>query len=218
MNIEQQKNILLKRNEQIKDLKTLSSAQIDQLMQEIKAEHQKLIFAEAQETDLELKKLWRQLSQQNESQLTVVSQYLSVQYQHLAKSSAPKTPIWQNTLRAFLVGGLICTIGQLVINYCTVYQQMEFKVASGLASVVIILLAGLLTGLGIYDEIGRFGGAGSMVPISGFSNSIVSAALEFKREGMVYGIGAKIFTIAGPVILYGTLTAVVIGLIHFIIG
>ena len=90
--------------------------------------------------------------------------------------------------------------------------------ASGLASVVIVILAGLLTGLGVYDEIGRFGGAGSMVPISGFSNSIVSAALEFKREGMVYGIGAKIFTIAGPVILYGTLTAVIIGLIHFIIG
>lgn len=218
MNIEQQKNILLKRNEQIKGLKNLSSAQIDQLMQEIKAEHQKLIFAESKETDPELKKVWRQLSQQNENQSTVVSQYLSVQYQHLAKSSAPKTPVWQNTLRAFAVGGLICTIGQLVINYCTVYQQMEFKVASGLASVVIVILAGLLTGLGVYDEIGRFGGAGSMVPISGFSNSIVSAALEFKREGMVYGIGAKIFTIAGPVILYGTLTAVIIGLIHFIIG
>ncbi len=113
---------------------------------------------------------------------------------------------------------LICTIGQLVINYCSVYQQMEFKIASGLASVVIVILAGVLTGLGVYDEIGRFGGAGSMVPISGFSNSIVSAALEFKREGMVYGIGAKIFTVAGPVILYGTLTAVIIGLIHFIIG
>ena len=142
----------------------------------------------------------------------------SDEYAAFVDSLSPRSPIWGDLLCAGLVGGVICTIGQLVINYCTVYQQMEFKVASGLASVVIVILAGLLTGLGVYDEIGRFGGAGSMVPISGFSNSIVSAALEFKREGMVYGIGAKIFTIAGPVILYGTLTAVIIGLIHFIIG
>ena len=86
------------------------------------------------------------------------------------------------------------------------------------ASITIVILTGILTGIGVYDEIGRFGGAGSMVPISGFANSVVSAALEFKREGMIYGIGAKIFQIAGPVILYGTLASVAIGLIYYMAG
>lgn len=218
MNIQQQKNILTQRKNRLNYLKNMSSAEIDQLVLELKEEHQHLIYAEASAEDQQSQKLWRQLSKQSENQLAVVNQYLSVQYQRLAKNSAPKVPVLSNAFRAFLVGGIICTIGQLVINYFVVVQGMEFKMASGLASVSIILLAGLLTGIGIYDEIGRFGGAGSMVPISGFANSIVSAALEFKREGMVYGIGAKIFTIAGPVILYGILTAVIIGLVHFIIG
>ena len=105
-----------------------------------------------------------------------------------------------------------------MINLLTLYTALDAKTISALGSVSIILLTAVLTGFGIYDEIGRFGGAGSMVPISGFANSIVSAALEFKREGMVYGIGAKIFTVAGPVILYGTLSSVIIGLISYIGG
>lgn len=217
MDTEQQSTILHKRQEKLAQIKNMSSEQIAQLLQELQAEHQQLIFAEAQEKNVRLQKKWRKLSGENEKQQTVVKAYQNIGYQHLAQAAAPKTPVVKNALRAFVVGGTICLIGQLVINWCMVYQQMAFKTASGLASVTIILLAGLLTGLGVYDEIGRFGGAGSMVPISGFANSIVSAALEFKREGMVYGIGAKIFTIAGPVILYGVLTAVIVGLVHFII-
>ena len=105
-----------------------------------------------------------------------------------------------------------------MINLVTVLYGADFKSASALASITIVVITAFLTGFGIYDEIGRFGGAGSMVPISGFANSVVSAALEFKREGMIYGIGAKIFTIAGPVILYGTLASVVIGMIYYLLG
>lgn len=108
--------------------------------------------------------------------------------------------------------------GQLVINFMMLSYDADFKSASALASITIVVITAILTGIGVYDEIGRYGGAGSMVPISGFANSVVSAALEFKREGMIYGIGAKIFTIAGPVILYGTVASVVIGMIYYLLG
>ena len=105
-----------------------------------------------------------------------------------------------------------------MINLVTVLYGADFKSASALASITIVVITAFLTGFGIYDEIGRFGGAGSMVPISGFANSVVSAALEFKREGMIYGIGAKIFTIAGPVILYGTAASWLYGIFYWIFG
>ena len=124
----------------------------------------------------------------------------------------------KNIGRAFLVGGLICAFGQLIINSVMLQYGLDFKEAAPFASITIVIIASLLTGIGVYDEIGRYGGAGSMVPISGFANSVVSAALEFKREGMIYGIGAKIFQIAGPVILYGTLASVIIGLIYYVMG
>ena len=115
------------------------------------------------------------------------------------------------------MGGTICTAGQIVILLMQGLYDMEFRSASAMASVTVVIVTAVLTGIGIYDEIGRFGGAGSMVPISGFSNSIVSAALEWKSSGMIYGIGAKIFTIAGPVILYGTMASVFLGLIYYIL-
>lgn len=217
MNFVQQKNIILTRQKQLANLKTMDQAAIDRLTATLKKEHQQLAYCEAQEAGTNRAENWHQLLKENENQMSLINQYVSVQYQRLVKTTIPKAPVLANTLRAFFVGGCICLLGQLVINYF-VLSGIEVKTAAGFASVTVIILTGILTGLGIYDEIGRFGGAGSMVPISGFANSVVSAALEFKREGMIYGIGAKIFTVAGPVILYGTLTAVVLGLIKFLLG
>ena len=185
MKLTEQRNHIMEREKRLRQLKNMSSEEIDQLILTLKEEHQQLVYAEAQEHEPKAQRDWRKLAVLNENQLAAVNQYLSVQYQRLAKSSSPEVPVAANAFRAFLVGGLICTFGQLIINYLVAYQGLDFKLASGLASVTIVIIAGFLTGLGVYDEIGRFGGAGSMVPISGFANSIVSAALEFKREGMV---------------------------------
>ena len=139
------------------------------------------------------------------------------EYNEYIKRHQPPSPMGMDVLRAFLVGGTICTAGQIVILLMQGLYDMEFRSASAMASVTVVIVTAVLTGIGIYDEIGRFGGAGSMVPISGFSNSIVSAALEWKSSGMIYGIGAKIFTIAGPVILYGTMASVFLGLVYYIL-
>lgn len=199
----------------LSQLKTMSESKITQLKNELQKEHINLIAAQVS-APKNAQKDYDTLLLHNERQMKIVNDYQHTQYQRLIASEAPKKPIVKNTLRAFLVGGLICVIAQLVMNFLTINTSLETKTISGLASVSIIIITAILTGLGIYDEIGRFAGAGSMVPISGFANSIVSAAMEFKREGMVYGIGAKIFTVAGPVILYGTVASVLIGLIAFL--
>lgn len=199
----------------LSQLKTMSESSIAQLKSELQKEHISLIASQVA-APLKQQKTYDILILHNERQMKIINDYQHTQYQRLIASEAPKKPIIKNTLRAFLVGGLICIIAQLVMNFLTINTTLETKTISGLASVSIIILTAVLTGLGIYDEIGRFGGAGSMVPISGFANSIVSAAMEFKREGMVYGIGAKIFTVAGPVILYGTIASVLIGLIAYL--
>lgn len=198
-------------------LKTMSEEKISALKTELAREHKKLVRALAAASSGEQEK-YNILLKRNERQMQIVNHYTFARYKKFAQSESPSKPIAKNTLRAFLTGGLICIIAQTVINLLTIYTALDAKTASALGSVSIIVLTAVLTGFGIYDEIGRFGGAGSMVPISGFANSIVSAALEFKREGMVYGIGAKIFTVAGPVILYGTLASVIIGLISYIGG
>jgi len=143
-------------------------------------------------------------------QTNLIKKYLKFRYARLVQKCAPKTPILKNALAAFLVGGTICSIGQIFLN---IFMQngLPFKEAGTFTAMVMVFLGALLTGLGVYDEIGRFGGAGSMVPITGFANSIVSPALEYKREGYVAGVGAKVFTIAGPVLLYGSLMSVLIG-------
>ena len=199
----------------LSQLKTMSESSIAQLKSELQKEHISLIASQVA-APLKQQKTYDTLILHNERQMKIINDYQHTQYQRLIASEVPKKPIIKNTLRAFLVGGLICIIAQLVMNFLTINTTLETKTISGLASVSIIILTAVLTGLGIYDEIGRFGGAGSMVPISGFANSIVSAAMEFKREGMVYGIGAKIFTVAGPVILYGTVASVLIGLIAYL--
>lgn len=139
---------------------------------------------------------------------------LQKQYQDKVNGIAPKPPVIKNILWAFCVGGLICCIGQFVQNYFFDGGMIK-KDAAAATSSVMVFLGAFLTGLGIYDEIGKRAGAGSVVPITGFANSIVSCAMEFKREGFVFGIGAKMFVIAGPVIVYGLVTAFIVGLIRW---
>ncbi len=137
-------------------------------------------------------------------------------YKILAQQYTPKPTIVKNVIRAFAVGGIICAIGQVIINFFVSIGLTRVE-ASTAATATMIFLGALLTGLGIYDEIGKFGGAGSIVPVTGFSNSIVSPAMEFRREGYVLGVGAKLFTVAGPVLVYGIATSIVVGVIYFLI-
>jgi stage V sporulation protein AC len=132
-----------------------------------------------------------------------------------SNKTAPKVPLVKNMLWAFGVGGLICMIGQ---GFVFLFRHFGLapKEASTAGTCVLIVLGALLTGLGVYDGIGKRAGAGSIVPVTGFSNSISSAALEFKREGFLYGVGARIFTVAGPVILYGVSVSILVGLIHLL--
>ncbi|WP_227767792.1 stage V sporulation protein AC [Zhaonella formicivorans] len=128
----------------------------------------------------------------------------------------PKPPLVRNAVGAFLVGGMICLIAQLFLN-AFVGLGLPQKEASTATTVVMVFLGALLTGVGIYDNIAKFAGAGSIIPITGFANSIVSPALEFKREGFVYGVAAKMFTIAGPVLAYGFLVSIIVGLIYYLL-
>ena len=137
-------------------------------------------------------------------------------YKQFADAHAPRSPVLADCLRAFLVGGLICTLAQ---GLTTVYGSvcgMPKEDAGLLTSVTLIFLAALLTGLGIFPKIAKFAGAGTLVPITGFANSVVSPAIDSRAEGLVLGVGAKIFTVAGPVLLYGTLAGAVYGVIYWI--
>ncbi|MCX7780251.1 MAG: stage V sporulation protein AC [Negativicutes bacterium] len=138
-------------------------------------------------------------------------------YQERFNQVKPKPPIFKNIIWAFIIGGLICTLGQYIQDY---FVSIGFskKDAGGPTSAVLIFLGAFFTGLGVYDELGRLAGAGSIVPITGFANSIVAPAMEWKREGYVFGVGAKMFTIAGPVIVYGTVTAMLVGFIRWLMG
>lgn len=137
------------------------------------------------------------------------------QYQEKVEQIAPKPPILKNVIWAFLVGGLICTIGQFTQDFF-LSMELSKKDAAACTSAFMVFLGAFLTGLGVYDEIGKHAGAGSIVPITGFANSIVACAMEFKREGFVFGIGAKMFVIAGPVIVYGLVTAFFVGIVRWI--
>lgn len=126
----------------------------------------------------------------------------------------PPTQHFKNCFRAFLVGGLICCVGQFLrIIYEKVFGLYGDELA-GLVSVTLIFLGTLLTGFGVYDRIGRYAGAGSIVPITGFANSVASPAIEFKTEGLVYGLAAKMFIVAGPIIVYGVLAGTIVGIIY----
>ena len=130
---------------------------------------------------------------------------------------SPKSSPFKNMFWAYLIGGLICALGQVIIEIFVQYG-VEDKVASTFASCILIAIAACATGLGIYDKLGRFAGAGSTVPITGFSNAMVAPAIEFRSEGMIYGLGAKMFTVAGPVVVNGVVISFFIAVIHFILG
>ena len=138
-------------------------------------------------------------------------------YDRMTKEASPNTKSWRNIPLAFLIGGLICTLGQGLMEFYR-SQGLPKDEDSTWASVSLVFLSALLTGMKVYDNIAKFGGAGTLVPITGFANAVVSPAMEFKSEGFVLGLGAKMFIIAGPVIVYGITAAVVYGLILFFMG
>lgn len=144
-----------------------------------------------------------------------VQQLKQQQYQDKVDQVTPKPPLFKNLCWAFVVGGLICILGQGINDYF-VAQGFDDKSASAHASVILVFLGAFLTGIGVYDELGKRAGAGSVIPITGFANSVVAPAMEFKREGYVFGIGAKMFVIAGPVLVYGMVTAFIIGFIYWL--
>jgi stage V sporulation protein AC len=137
------------------------------------------------------------------------------EYEKLSASLAPKSPIWKDCFHAFWIGGLICVVGQLFINAYTALGLPK-QDASTFASMSLVALSALLTGLSLYDDIAKHAGAGTLVPITGFANAVSAPAVEFKTEGMILGTAAKMFTIAGPVIVYGISAGVVYGLIYWI--
>ena len=139
------------------------------------------------------------------------------EYNRYVARLAQKSPLGKDLLRSFLVGGLICVIGQLILNGFTALDLSEQDAAAA-TSVSLVFLSAVLTGLSVYDDIAKFAGAGTLVPITGFANAVVSPAIEFKAEGFVSGMAAKMFIIAGPVIVYGTVASVLYGLILVIFG
>ncbi len=138
-------------------------------------------------------------------------------YQAFVRQYHPPRPVLRNCVLAFLVGGTICAIGQGLLNLFMV-QGLPLKEATGPALAVLVAMGALLTGLGVYDDIGRIGGMGAALPISGFANAITAPALEFKREGYVFGIGQRLFQIAGPVVVYGMVAAVAMATIRIVLG
>ena len=138
------------------------------------------------------------------------------EYDKIVKKNSPKSKLFTNCIKAFLIGGLICTIGQALTN-AYIALSIEEPNARTLTSATLIFLGGLLTSIGIYDNIAKCAGAGTLVPITGFANSVAAPCIEFQKEGQVFGIGVKVFTIAGPVILYGVFTSFVLGLIFMIL-
>ncbi len=141
---------------------------------------------------------------------------LQKKYNDYVKQVTPTHNLWWNMAKAFVTGGIICCIGQFILNVCENYG-LDQKTSGSWCSMLLILLSVLLTGLNLYPSIANWGGAGALVPITGFANGVAAPAIEFQKEGQVFGIGCKIFTIAGPVILYGIFSSWVLGLIYWVL-
>lgn len=139
------------------------------------------------------------------------------EYGEYVKTKMPKSPVFTDCLKAFSVGGIICVAGECILR---IYSSLglDKESASLAASVTLIFLSALLTGLNIYPKIGKFAGAGSLVPITGFANSVVSPAIEAKPEGLILGVGAKVFSVSGPVILFGIISSMIAGVIYYLLG
>lgn len=136
-------------------------------------------------------------------------------YQDYVDQKSPNSPIIKNCFNAFWVGGLICSIGQIIFDFCK-FRGMDVQISNTIVSVILIGLSAFLTGLNLFNRIGKFAGAGSLVPITGFANSIVSPAMEYKSEGYVMGVGGKMFTVAGPVLVFGISASIVVGIVYLI--
>lgn len=139
-------------------------------------------------------------------------------YQQYVTKNMPKSNLIKECIMAFLVGGLICVFGEAINDFAKNFLQLDEEGVSAFRSAVLIFLGALFTGIGVYDILGRIAGAGSIVPITGFANSVVAPALEYKWEGYILGVGAKLFTIAGPVLVYGISSSVLVGIIYYILG
>jgi len=138
------------------------------------------------------------------------------EYQKLSQQMTPKPTVFKNCVWAFIIGGAICALSQILVNLLKLAGLPQAE-ASNAVTAIMILVGALLTGLGVYDEIVKVAGAGAIVPVTGFANSMVSPALEFKREGYVVGVGAKLFTVAGPVLVYGVATSIVLGIAAYLL-
>ena len=138
------------------------------------------------------------------------------EYDKMVKKASPNSPVFMDCIKAFVSGGVICTIGQLLLNFYT-GRGISEQDAAMWESITLIGLSALLTALGLYEKLGKYCGAGTIVPITGFANSVVSPAIEFKKEGMVFGMAAKMFIVAGPVIVYGTLTSMLVGFVYYFV-
>lgn len=145
---------------------------------------------------------------------TAVSEKQKQEYEKVVKQIKPKPRIGRNIFWAFVVGGLICLVGQFILSFFRA-RGLDVIDAGAATSATLVFLAAFLTGLGVYDEVSRFGGAGGIVPITGFANSMVSPALEYRAEGLVFGVGSRLFTIAGPVLVWGIVTAWAAGILYY---
>ena len=137
------------------------------------------------------------------------------EYAQLVQKAAPKSPMGKDCLNAFWIGGLICVLGQILINSYSA-AGLDKDAAATATSITLVTLSALLTGLSLYDNLAKYGGAGTLVPITGFANAIAAPAVEFKTEGFILGVGAKLFTIAGPVIVYGLSASVAYGFVYWL--
>ena len=136
-------------------------------------------------------------------------------YQKYVEQKSPNYTIFKNCFNAFWVGGLICTIGQIIMNICK-SKGFSVEISGTIVSIILIGISAFLTSLNIFNKIGKFAGAGSLIPITGFANSIVSPSMEYKSEGYIMGVGGKMFTVAGPVLVFGISTSIIVGLIYMI--
>lgn len=136
-------------------------------------------------------------------------------YQNYVDQKSPNSPILKNCLNAFWVGGLICSIGQIIMEVCK-SRGLSTEISGTVVSILLIAVSAFLTGLNLFNKIGKFAGAGSLVPITGFANSIVAPAMEYKSEGYVMGVGGKMFTVAGPVLVFGISTSIIVGIVYLI--
>jgi stage V sporulation protein AC len=144
--------------------------------------------------------------------------FTNQEYSSYIEKKSPDSNLWKNALCAFLIGGIICTIGQAIGNVYKEILGLDEESVKTAVPITMIFLGALLTGLNVYHKIAKYAGAGTLVPITGFANAVVSPAIEFKREGYVLGVAAKMFTIAGPVLVYGINVSIVVGLLYYLFG